>query len=100
LQGYAAVAMPFCQHKPANPTGAMSDAASMAHAHHAGHEQGKSDKGLNCDDCAFCQLCAAPALPGTLLIQASDLRPALNPETPVHFFLFVPEQTQHPPLSL
>jgi hypothetical protein len=87
VQGYSAVAMPFCAHQPIQHHATLSD-----HDHHA-------PVNTACDDCAFCQLCAAPALPATHNEAISQSAPALNPQSPAHFFVFVPEQTQHPPLS-
>lgn len=93
LQGFAAVAMPFCQHQPIQHHAVMSGHDLDAHQ----HDEASSNPA--CDDCAFCQLCTAPALPDTTPLTAPDFSAAFNPESAAHFFLFVPEQTQHPPLS-
>lgn len=94
LQGVAAVAMPFCQHKPAAHLAAMTDQG------HAPHQHAQQKNTLACDDCAFCQLCAAPALPTIAAVTLTHTTTTLNPEPPVHFFLFIPEQPKHPPLPV
>ena len=120
LQGYGAVAMPFCQH---------SMAAASAHPGNAGHSQhqhdGHSDmtrgdaqdsssqsgdadspqtavvgeaSGLACNNCGACHLACAPAILAIvsvpLLIAGSVLESALA-DSP---HLFYPEQPQRPPL--
>ena len=94
LQGVTAVTMPFCQHKLAAHYAAMTDQG------HAVHQHSQQKGTLVCDDCAFCQLCAAPALPTIAAITPARISTTLNPELPVHFFLFIPEQPKHPPLPV
>ena len=84
LQGVAAVATPFCQHKPAAHHVAMTDQA------HAAHQHGQQKDALACDYCTYCQLCAAPALPTIAAVTPTHTATTLNPELPVHFFLFIP----------
>jgi hypothetical protein len=101
LQGFTAVAMPFCQHQAGAIDRAMGQ-DSEEHAHHAlatANESLSAMGGFACDDCAFCQLCAAPAIPAVALISLPEAAPSLITTPPVYFSLFVPEQPQPPPLS-
>jgi hypothetical protein len=93
LQGFAAVAMPFCQHQPAHHYVTGSSDGPTAHEH------GQAQDDFNCDDCAPCQVCAAPAIPAVALISFPEAAPSLITAAPVYFSLFVPEQPQPPPLS-
>ena len=100
LQGFAAVAMPFCQHQAGAIDRAMGQ-GSEEHAHHAlatANESLSAMEGFACDDCAFCQLCAAPAIPAVALISLPEVMPSLITATPIDFSPFVPEQPQPPPL--
>jgi ferredoxin len=120
LQGYAAVAMPFCQH---------SMGAASTHAENFGHSRDHHDShsdrtrgdaqdndfqsaetgspqtaamgeasGLACNNCGACHLACAPAIVAImsvpLLIADSVLESALV-DSPQRFY---PEQPQHPPL--
>ena len=120
LQGYAAVAMPFCQHSMAAASAHSANAGHAKH-HHDGHPDGmRGDtegrvspsadtdsrqpavmgeaSGLACNNCGACHLACAPALVAfvsvPLLIAGSVLESALA-DSP-HFFY--PEQPQRPPL--
>jgi hypothetical protein len=93
LQGFTAVAMPFCQHQPAQHHVTMSEES------HAAHEHGQAQAKFTCDDCASCQVCAAPAMPAVPLISLPEVAPSLITAAPISFSLFVPEQPQPPPLS-
>ena len=120
LQGYAAVAMPFCQHSMAAVSAHAGDADHSRH-HHDGHSHmthvdapgsisqstdangpqttltGEAG-GLACNDCGACHLACAPAIAAIvsvpLLIAGSVLESALA-DSP-HFFY--PELPQRPPL--
>jgi hypothetical protein len=120
LQGYGAVAMPFCQHSmAAAPTHAGK--ADYSQHHHDGHSHKTlgDDRGsialpaaadspqthvvgeasrLACNDCGVCHLACAPAIVAVasvpLLIAGSVLESALA-DSPKFFY---PEQPQHPPL--
>ncbi|MGQ0579548.1 MAG: hypothetical protein ACT4PQ_11665 [Betaproteobacteria bacterium] len=116
LQGYGAVAMPFCQQHGMAGTG-LADTSQKHHAGHSGHtvhddspsdaaavshaEQGSSDvtSGLACNNCGACHLACAPAIAAIatvpLLIGDSVLEslPGDSPHT------FYPERLQRPPLS-
>jgi ferredoxin len=113
LQGYAAVAMPFCQHNMA-ATSSHPGRADQSH-HHDGHAQGSTShsadadglhipkmgkaSGLACNDCGECHLACAPAIVAImsvpLLIAGSVLESAVA-DSPHSFY---PEQPRRPPLS-
>lgn len=113
LQGYGAVAMPFCKH-----SGSDAGAASAGHdGHHSGHDAapahhhgdgigsqggpGVADSqgaGLACNDCGACHLACSPLLfspspafttTGSTVFDPQPLRSPLS---------FTPEQPQRPPL--
>ena len=120
LQGYAAVAMPFCkhgfhasasEHMTAQSLvhvgtqhvhhGAQSTSGShQEHAAHAGmHRPDGSPDGLVCNDCGVCHLACSPAA----LTSPSAVEPVgaqsfmqFSPTLPP---LFVPEQRTRPPLA-
>jgi ferredoxin len=120
LQGYAAVAMPFCQHSMA---AASTHAGNSGHSqhHHGSHvdrtrgeaqdnafqsaEAGSPQtaamgeaSGLACNNCGACHLACAPAIVAImsipLLVADSVLESALA-DAPQRFY---PEQPQRPPL--
>jgi hypothetical protein len=120
LQGYAAVAMPFCQHRMAAASVHPGIADHSRH-HHDGHSdmtrshaQGSISQsadagsqqtavmgetsGLACNNCGVCHLVCAPAIVSivsvSLLIAGSVLESALA-DAPQFFY---PEQAQRPPL--
>jgi len=118
VQGYGAVAMPFCQQHGMAGAGTSdtgpsqeqhvghsdhmahhdspSDAAGISHAEHAGGDAASS---LACNNCGACHLACSPAISAILsmavLIGHSVLEP--SPADSPHFFY--PEQFQRPPLS-
>ena len=120
LQGYAAVAMPFCQHSMAAASAHPDNADHSVH-YHDGHSAGARGNaqgsvsqsgddhslhtavmgeasGLACNNCGACHLACAPAIVAIvsvpLLIAGSVLEsaPADFPQ------FFYPEQPQRPPL--
>ena len=122
LQGYGAVAMPFCDHGPSMPD---SSAAVSAHANardgnqghvakptrdHATHDHAtsqdssKSDKssqkhaGLGCNDCGPCQLACAPLIFSTAPHISSAGSPVYDPLPIASLASFSPEQLQRPPV--
>lgn len=110
LQGYAAVAMPFCQHSMAGTSGAPTSADHTRHAdghagmHHddAGDPQSSAENeagGLACNNCGTCNLACAPAIFAlvtvSLLVADSVFESAFT-DSP---HIFYPEQPQRPPLS-
>jgi len=123
LQGYGAVAMPFCKHGPAMPDSSVavpvqvdSQSADLQHGHegHAGmqhhdsaagsqtvHPDNSTDEhaGLGCNDCGACQLACAPLI-------VSRISNVVSLGSPVYDLLPVesldsisPEQLQRPPLT-
>lgn len=119
LQGYAAVAMPFCERSMATASrlgetaghsehhhdghaghkvqaDAPSDTAGISHANHVGNDD---VGGLGCNNCGTCHLACSPAIsavvPVYLSIGGSVLESA--PVVAPHFFY--PELLQRPPLS-
>jgi hypothetical protein len=110
VQGFAAVAMPFCTHAMTSP-GAPNTAepfATPAHhatdhaAHHAQtdrHAPVTVHEGLSCNDCGACHLACAPAVPASAqlaLVVTSETHADRDPSAPR---VFVPEQPQPPPLA-
>jgi hypothetical protein len=91
LQGYSALAMPFCEHQSAHD--------SARHADPAMHDQEQQPDRLACDDCAFCQLCASPALLPVAEPPLSDSGGRFRAFYSPRFVLFVPEQHERPPLT-
>lgn len=115
LQGFAAVAMPFCKHAMhgtqsiAPGHGHPGQQAVAEHAHHraaATSEHGTPPSphthgsvGLDCNDCGACHLACAPAvLPAQkdLLVVSGEHYPEVSPSVPP---LFIPEQHKRPPLA-
>lgn len=123
LQGYGAVAMPFCKHGPAMPDSSVavpvqvdSQSGDFEHAHEghagmqhhdtaAGHQPadpGNStgeEAGMGCNDCGACQLACAPSI-------VSRIANVVSLGSPVYDLLPVesldsvsPEQLQRPPLT-
>ena len=119
LQGYAAVAMPFCQHSMARDsthqanadhsrhrhdghsghitqTGVPNDIAGISHTDHVGNDD---VSGLGCNNCDTCHLACSPVIsavvPLHLSIGGSVLESAPADVPPFYY----PEQLQRPPLS-
>ena len=117
LQGYGAVAMPFCEHGPAMPD---SSAAVSVHTDvqdgHQGHTGGSNHKheadsqsassdistdghaGLGCNDCGACQLACAPLIVSTVMHFATTGSPIYDPLPVASLTSISPEQLQRPPL--
>lgn len=96
LQGYAAVAMPFCQHS------AAKSAQALDHSQHKDHAAAHSDSQAanpGCDDCAYCQACASPVLPTIQRDSTATRGPAYHARGVVRFIGFTPEQPHRPPLG-
>ncbi len=105
VQGWAALAMPFCQHS-ANAAVAVELAAPM-NADHCQHHveqndaaDAKATSSLQCDQCTTCHLAHAPillhppvSLPAPVLAQRAESETA-------YYYQIFPEQPQRPPLSL
>ena len=117
LQGYGAIAMPFCQQHGMAGAGAahtgLSNEQHVGHSDHMTHHDSPGNPagfspaehvgsdvtgGLACNDCGACHLACAPAIsanaPVLMLIGDAVLEP--SPADSPHFFY--PEQLQRPPL--
>lgn len=113
LQGYGAVAMPFCEHGPAMPD---ASAAAPAHTHaHAGHDglshhdhtagsqagsqlTADNPSPLGCNNCGACQLACAPLIVATVTHSATTGSPVYDPLPVASLTSVSPEQLQRPPL--
>lgn len=121
VQGYGAVAMPFCAHGGTGSANAATDTGGEhdghgGHGSHAGHEMASGDphaaghhddaaatadqgSNLACNDCGACHLACSPALlspaPGLPPLTATVF--VLQPVAPL--LSFTPERLQRPPLS-
>ena len=113
LQGYAAVAMPFCERNPVtrNSTGA-TDAhvghvptsqkvgAAGAHANHAGihaDEPKGKHKTLGCNGCSPCHLACAPTIAVAPLPMIVVGTPTYDPPFDVAMTSVSPKRLQRPP---
>jgi hypothetical protein len=95
LQGYAAVAMPFCQHSAAK----NAQASDTQHKDHSAAHSGSQAADPGCDDCAYCQACASPVLPTIQRESTTTRDPAYHGRGVAHFLGFTPEQPYRPPLA-
>lgn len=100
LQGFAAAGMASCRHDHTPPA-----AQAEAHVHHAGHDCGHDQDSpsastqVPCDDCGYCHLGGAPALPSTPVGLGDDAGFSFKFVFDTHFPPFFPEQPQRPPLA-
>jgi hypothetical protein len=117
VQGYAAIAMPFCQHAlHGAPVGHISVAAAQGvghgnipdHAHHsavssservspAGNHQ--HSPAIDCNDCGVCHLACSLAMVSVRYEPAAPQRERFALISPAVPPLFVPEQPKRPPLA-
>jgi hypothetical protein len=121
LQGYAAVAMPFCKHGfhtsapedmaaqalvhvGANHTHGGAQSTSGSHQHHAAHgpmhHPGSSPSNLACNDCGVCHLACSPAASTSPSIAGPVSAQSFTQFSPTFPPLFVPEQRTPPPLAV
>ena len=113
LQGYAAVAMPFCQHSMAaasahsgNPDHSVAHPGHGTAAHgdqaadHSGHSNTVTDKGstLACNNCGACHLACSPLLLSAPVVFAVAETAVFETKFLQSFLSFSPEQLQRPPL--
>lgn len=118
VQGYGAVAMPFCQqqglaaagathtepseeHHDAHPghmahNDSPTDAAGISHAEHGGSD---ATSGLACNNCGACHLACAPAIITIAPVAILIGNPVLESLPGDLLHSFYPEQFQRPPLS-
>jgi hypothetical protein len=118
LQGYGAVAMPFCKHGPAMPDAPIAASAhpDSQHSHEghegmhqedpaAGHQSAKSDNsadkpgGLGCNDCGACQLACAPLIFSTVPYVVASGGTVYDPLPVASLVSVSPKQLQRPPLA-
>ena len=117
LQGYGAVAMPFCEHGPAMPDSSTAVTAHMGtqdghpgntgvphHEHEADPQSASSDNStdkhasLGCNDCGACQLACAPLIVSAVTYFANTGSPVYDPLPVASLISISPEQLQRPPL--
>ena len=108
VQGFAAIAMPFCQHALGHSSAAQTNGTHGDHNQHNHHHEkasGNSDQsngppiGLSCNDCGSCHLACAPVVPCAALALVSSWGHVYNPLLPASDSLFIPEQLKPPPLT-
>ena len=115
LQGYAALAMPFCKHgfhvsasehaTAQSPVHIHREAqnASDSHRHHATHaglhHHGGSEGSLTCNDCGVCHLACSPVAPTSPSVGESVGTQSFTQFSPTFPPPFVPEQRTPPPLA-
>ena len=120
LQGYAAVAMPFCQHSMAAASTHAGNADHSQH-HHDGHshmthgdargsisQSADADSlqlavmgetnALACNDCGACHLACAPAIVTIVSVPLLIAESVLESDLADAPYFFYPEQAQRPPL--
>ena len=120
LQGYAAVAMPFCQRNMAAASTNAGNADHSQHRHdghsHTGHgvdrgsisQSADADSpqtaamgdasGLACNDCGTCHLACAPAIVTIVSVPLLIAGSVLESDLADSPYFFYPEQAQRPPL--
>ena len=105
LQGFAAVAMPFCDHVTHRAATADAHAHHSMHHAHAGHGMQdhqlppEGSATLDCDNCGACNLACTPVVPAHSAAHQVLAAYAYNDRVPALRRLFIPEQPLHPPLS-
>jgi hypothetical protein len=92
VQSCPAVAVLLCQ----DNLGAHATEHRLSH-HESHANQQSSD--LACDDCVFCHLSISYNTPVESPLSYADLSRIVCLFSPYHFYLFIPEQPQHPPQS-
>jgi hypothetical protein len=110
VQGLMAATMPLCGHKAGalqnqaqnerHDGAAHKHAGSHEHAYPHEHAKDSGASGVQCHDCASCQVCTSPALTG--FIQTMQVTVAALPQSQptVKISPFFPELFQRPPLAL
>src|SRR3954467_9472499 len=109
LQGWAAVAMPFCKHALDHSNGPQTagshhehqvQTVDAHHQHHSGDTQTKAGHDLSCNDCGACHLaCSSSLVPGTIVIAVPAVLRDYRLPAPTSLYLFYPEQPSRPPLD-
>jgi hypothetical protein len=106
MQGFAAVAMPFCMHALGDSGGVQMNGAHH-HQHHNHHGPSPGDThhdqstptGLLCNECGACHLACAPVAPCVTVSLVAPGGHAFGFLPPASPSLFIPEQLERPPLS-
>jgi len=109
VQGLMAATMPLCGKK----AGAMQNHAENQHDHAAHaqagshenasaqeHAKDSGQSGVQCHDCASCQVCTSPALTAFVRTMQPAVASSPQPRPTVKILLFFPELFQRPPLAL
>lgn len=107
-QGLMAATMPLCEHQTGETQHQSQDERHDAHAHanpleHASpHEHAKDPgtSGVQCHDCASCQVCASPGLTGFIQIIQATVAVSPRSDPAAKISPFFPELFQRPPLAL
>jgi len=108
-QGLMAATMPFCghqagaaQHQPQDERHDAPHAHAKPLEHASAHEHAKDPgtSGLQCHDCASCQVCMSPALTGFIPAILATVEALPQPAPAVKISPFFPELFQRPPLAL
>ena len=109
VQGLMAATMPLCGHQAGagqNQIQGDRHDAARAHAnsleHASAHEHAKDlgTSGVQCHDCASCQVCTSPALTGSVQIIQATVAALPQSQPAVEISPFFPELFQRPPLAL
>ena len=102
LQGYAATAMPFCQHNESGQQARhdMMHAAQDDQHSHPSNDQHTAKGGLPCDNCTMCHMCSAIVIPTIAVNLTITPDKHFDIPAPIRFSLVFPEQPQRPPLVL
>lgn len=113
LQGYAAVAMPFCSSNARAHAGKAVASAHQqdGHSGHMNHDKvdhdaatgpdsghGDADK-LACNNCGPCHLACSPLIFAVTPSLGAPGNPVFQPVSAESLYFFFPEQPQRPPLS-
>jgi hypothetical protein len=108
-QGLMAATMPLCghqaggaQHQPQNEgyDAAYAHANPLEHASAHEHAKDPGTSGLQCHDCASCQVCTSPALTGFNQTLQAPVAALPQSAPAVKISPFFPELFQRPPLAL
>jgi hypothetical protein len=117
VQGYAAIAMPFCQHAmhgapvghiPVAAAQGVGDGNTPDHAHHSAVSSSEhaspagnhhDSPAADCNDCGVCHLACSPAVSPVQYALAPAQRERFALISPAAPPLFIPEQPKRPPLG-
>lgn len=99
LQGFAATGMSFCRHDHTPPPAMQAGMQDHHEGHDCSHGQDtpSATPQTQCDDCGYCHLGGAPALPSTPAGLSDNASFSFKFAFDTHFPRFFPEQPQRPP---